>query len=108
MAINGKLIGLLATTATQDVYEAPVGKEATVTFLQVSNRSAASANVTLTLFDASANVTYSLATSLTLPGNSFLNIIMAGKLILEPGDKIRAMASINGAMDIAGSVVEKD
>ena len=108
MAVEGKFFGLLATTATQDAYEVPAGKEGTVTFLQVSNRSSASANVTLTIFDASANLTYSMATSLTIPGNSFLNIVMGGKMILEPGDKIRAMASINNAMDLIGSVAQRD
>lgn len=95
------------TTGTTTPYTCPAGQTALVILAQVANVDGLNgADVTVWWTDASAaDAVTHLTQSVTVPAQSAL-AVLAGKLVLEPGDAIRTSASASGDLEISISVVE--
>jgi hypothetical protein len=109
-------IGHAVTAAGADFYTAPAASAAngpnpegvvTVMGLQVANRTASTATITVSWRDVSnANAQWDFVKDIAVPGNSSINIIDAFRHILEAGDILRAQASANNVFHITGAVSE--
>lgn len=108
--ITAKFFGDELTTSAQDMLEntAASGKVYKVTWLRVTNKDGTSdATVTVTLVDASPSQSVLLAYQINVPAGAAIDIIdKASELFLEEGDKITALASANGDLDLAGTYLE--
>lgn len=97
------------TTSAADVYEV-VGSNtvAYVTQVQAANVDGTNdATVTVWWTDSSnSNKVTRLVKDVTVPAGGSLNCL-AGTLVLEAGDKIRAQASANSDIELSVSAVEK-
>jgi len=96
------------TTSTSDIYQAPnsAGNTAIVLSLMVANVNGSnSADVTLGKYDSSNNLQSYLAFTITVPGSSSLEVV-ANKVVLNAGEKIRGLASANGYLQVITSVME--
>jgi len=95
------------TTTNGTAYTCPSGKTAIVLCLQVTNvDGAVSADATVSWTDASqSGLETCLVKSCPIPAGGALNIL-AGKLVLESGDSIKANASADNKLVLTGSVVE--
>ena len=96
------------TTSLADVYTCPASTVALVKHAQVANvDGAAAADVSVALYDASAEATYYYAKTISVAADAGLKPL--GDLVgavLEAGDKIRGQASAADDLDIILSVVE--
>jgi hypothetical protein len=100
---NAKL--KIQDTAT-DVYECPSATTAIVLGCQVANVSASAEEVEVWWTDASdSNAITRLVKDVIIPAQSSLAPI-AGKLVLEAGDKIRAIGETDDDAEITVSVLE--
>jgi 2-phospho-L-lactate guanylyltransferase (CobY/MobA/RfbA family) len=89
-----------------DVYTCPSATTAIVIGCQVANVSAAAEEVEVLWTDASdSNTATRLVKDVIIPAQSSLAVI-AGKLVLEAGDKIRAVGETNDDAEIVVSVLE--
>ena len=97
----------LAIQATaSDVYTCPSSTTAIVIGCQVANVSASSEEVSVWWTDASgSNAVVRLVEDVVIPAKASLAPI-AGKLVLEAGDKIRAQGQTNNDAEITLSVLE--
>lgn len=95
------------TTTNGTAYTCPSGKTAIVLCLQVTNvDGSVSADATVSWVDASqSNLATPLVKSCPIPAGGALNVL-AGKLVLEAGDAVKALASSNSKLVLTGSVVE--
>jgi hypothetical protein len=92
-------------TAT-DVYTVPSATTAIVIGCQVANVSASAEEVAVWWTDASdSNAITRLVKDVIVPGQAALAAI-AGKLVLEAGDKIRVQGEDNDDAEITVSVLE--
>ena len=96
------------TTSLADVYTCPASTVALVKHAQVANvDGAAAADVSVALYDASAEATYYFCKTVAVAADAGLKPL--GDLVgavLEAGDKIQGQASADGDLDIILSVVE--
>ena len=96
------------TTSLADVYTCPASTVAKITHAQVANvDGAAAADVSVALYDASAEATYYYAKTISVAADAGLKPL--GDLVgavLEAGDKIQGQASAASDLDIILSVVE--
>ncbi|MCF3935001.1 hypothetical protein L1787_16475 [Acuticoccus sp. M5D2P5] len=100
---------LALTTSAADAYTCPDGKTALVTMCQVANVDGSNpAVVTVWWTDASASnaVTRLCLSTTVIPGDAIS--VVAGGLVLEAGDKIRASASATGDAEMSVCVIEED
>jgi hypothetical protein len=89
-----------------DVYECPTATVAIVIGCQVANVSATNEEVEVIWTDASdSNAVTRLVKDVIIPSQAALAPI-AGKLVLEAGDKIRAVGETNDDAEIVVSVLE--
>ena len=89
-----------------DVYECPASTVAIVIGCQISNVSATPEEVEVIWTDASdADAVTRLVKDVIIPAQAALAPI-AGKLVLEAGDKIRAVGETNDDAEIVVSVLE--
>jgi hypothetical protein len=89
-----------------DVYTCPSATTAIVIGCQVANVSAAAEEVEVIWTDASdSNAITRLVNNVVIPAKASLAPI-AGKLVLEAGDKIRAKGETNNDAEIVVSVLE--
>lgn len=96
----------LIQTTTTEVYVATTGVTAIVIGCQVANVSASSEEVSVWWTDASnANAITRLVEDVVIPAKASLAPI-AGKLVLEAGDRIRATGQTNNDAEITVSVLE--
>lgn len=95
------------TMTNGTAYTCPSGKTAIVLCLQVTNvDGTVSADATVSWTDASqSGLETCLVKSCPIPAGGALNIL-AGKLVLESGDSIKANASADNKLVLTGSVVE--
>ena len=100
----------LSTTVSSDVLTCPAEKVLKINTISVSNIDGTNAaDVTVYFYDLSALQRYSLATTVSVPADSTL--IVLGKdapIYLEEGDKIQALASAAGDLEIVISYEELD
>ena len=96
------------TTSLADVYTCPASTVAVIKHAQVANvDGAAAADVSVALYDASAEATYYYAKTISVAADAGLKPL--GDLVgavLEAGDKIKGQASAADDLDIILSVVE--
>jgi hypothetical protein len=89
-----------------DVYTCPSATVAIVIGCQVANVSAGNEEVEVIWTDASdTDAVTRLANNIVIPTKASLSPI-AGKLVLEAGDKIRAKGQVNNNAEIVVSVLE--
>jgi hypothetical protein len=106
MANTFKNAKLKIQDAATDVYECPSATTAIVLGCQVSNVSATAEEVEVWWTDASdADAVTRLVKDVVIPSQAALSPI-AGKLVLEAGDKIRAVGTDNDDAEIVVSVLE--
>lgn len=93
-------------TSVADVYECPANTKAIVLLAQVSNTTAASATATVQWTDSSnSDAVTRLISGVSIPVGASLGCL-DGKMVLEPGDKIQALASVADALELTISVLE--
>lgn len=109
MAEVYKNFGLDVTDSASAAYTCPAETTAIVIHLQAANIDGTmAADVTVTWTDASgSDEPTTLLHTVPIPAGSALNCL-AGKLVLEAGDKIMAEASDANAIFLSGSVLEMD
>lgn len=99
----------LATTSITDVYQAPNGAatdRAVVLSCMVANVDGANAaDVTVAITDAGGLEIAKLANTVNVPADASLEII-ANKLVLKAGEKLRATASAGGDLHVTVSALE--
>lgn len=99
----------LSTTSITDVYQAPntaAGNRAIVLSCLVANvDGTAAADITVTITDSSDNAIAKLANTIPVPADSSLELI-ANKLVLKQGEKLRATASAGGDLEVTVSSLE--
>jgi hypothetical protein len=106
--ITGKTVGAALTTSSADIVtnSAGSGKVFKVNAIYVANvDGAAAADATVGFYDASATATYKLAHTITVPFDATLDLISKA-IYLEEGDKITALASASGDLEIIVSYEE--
>jgi hypothetical protein len=97
---------LKVQTTDSDVYECPSATTAIVIGMQISNVAATSKETTVWWTDASAsNAVTRLVKDVIVPAKAALAPV-AGKLVLEAGDKVRALCTSNDDIEVTVSVLE--
>ena len=103
-----KNIAAHLVTGGTDVYTCPASTLARIVHLQVANvDGVADADVSISLYDASAGGSFYLAKTVTVPADASLKAL--GECVgvwLEAGDKINAVASADGDLDLVAAVIE--
>lgn len=98
----------LTTTSVTDVYQAPAtaGNTAVVMSIMVANvNGTASADITISKTDSSNTLQSYLAYTVPVPNDTSLEIV-ANRVVLKAGEKIRATASSANYFHVTASVVE--
>lgn len=106
--ILGRTVGAALTNVSSDIVVNPANsnKVFKINTLIVANIDGVNnADVTIGIFDASANTTYRLALLVTVPADASLDVL-AKPIYLEEGDKIVALASANSRLEIVASFEE--
>jgi hypothetical protein len=106
--ILGRTVGAALGTSSADIVtnSAGSGKVFKVNAIYVSNVDGAnSADATVAFYDASATATYELAHTITVPADATLDVLSKA-IYLEEGDKITALASASGDLEIVVSFEE--
>lgn len=108
--ITGKTVGAALTTSSADIVSngASSNRVLKINAVYVANiDGSSSAEVTVTWYDASAAATYNLAKTIIVPADATLVVVdKDAALYLEEGDKISALASANGDLEITVSFEE--
>ena len=103
-AIYGKSVGKALTGSSQDILtnSAASGKVFKINAIYVANIDGTSAaEATVTWYDASETTTYNLAKTISVPADATLVVVdKEAALYLEEGDKISALASASGDLEI--------
>ena len=103
-----KLVAAHLVTGGTDVYTCPASTLARITHMQVANvDGTADADVSISLYDTSESATVFLAKTVTVPADASLKAF--GDCVgvwLEAGDKLNAVASADGDLDLVGAVIE--
>jgi hypothetical protein len=106
MANTFKNARLAAGTAAADVYTAGTGVTTIVLQAQVANVGTAAEEVSVWWTDSSAaDAITRLVKDVVVPSQASLSVV-AGKLVLEAGDKLRIQGETNDAAEITVSVLE--
>jgi hypothetical protein len=106
--ITGKTVGAALTTSSADIVtnSAASGKVFKINAIYVSNVDGTNnADVTVGFYDSSNTATYKIASTIMVPADSTLDIISKA-IYLEEGDKITALASASGDLEIVVSYEE--
>jgi hypothetical protein len=105
---NRASVALTGTLIT-DVYQAPnvaSGDRAIVLSCMVANVTAADfADITITVTDSADAALSRLAFGISVPPGASLEVI-ANKLVLKQGEKIRATASVASRLEVTVSALE--
>ena len=106
MALTYKNARQAVGTSYTTVYTCPAATQAVVVAVQVANLTALSANVSLQWLDSSAsNAATRLINALPIPGSTAVSLL-AGPLVLEPGDVLQALASATSSFELSVSITE--
>lgn len=107
MANDFKNAKLALGTTSNVIYTCPANTKAMIILAQVSNiHGTDSADVTISWTDASdSNISTSLVSTVKVPADASFSPI-DGKLILEAGDTLKGLASVNNSLVITVSVME--
>jgi hypothetical protein len=109
-AIYGKTVGAALGTSSSDILTNSAGsnKVLKVNSIYISNIDGTNnADVTVTWYDSSGTATYNLAKTVTVPADATLVVVdKESHIYLEEGDKISALASASGDLEITISYDE--
>lgn len=106
--ILGKTVGAALTTSSADIVTNSSGsnKVFKVNTIIASNVDGTNnANVTIAFYNADNTTSYKIAHVITVPSNASLDVL-SKPIYLEEGDKITALASANGDLEIIVSYEE--
>ena len=106
--IIGRTVGAALGTSSADIVtnSGSSGKVFKINAIYVANVDGTNAaDATVAFYDASATATYKLAHTVTVPADATLDII-SKSIYLEEGDKITALASTSGDLEIIVSYEE--
>lgn len=106
--ITGKTVGAALGTSSSDIVtnSSGSGKVFKINAIYVSNVDGTNnADVTVGFYDASATATYRIAFTVTVPADATLDVVSKA-IYLEEGDKITALASASGDLEIVVSYEE--
>jgi len=106
--ITGRTVGAALTTSSADIVtnSAGSGKVFKVNSILVANvDGAANADVTVGFYNADNTTTYKIAHTITVPADATLDV-MSKAIYLEEGDKITALATASGDLEIIVSYEE--
>jgi hypothetical protein len=98
-----KTVTSVLTTSSATLYTAPTGYTAIILMAQVSNVTSTTKNVTFSHFAGST--TTELLKDFSIPGNDAVSAT-TGKLVLEAGQSIRALADANSSLKVVLSILE--
>jgi hypothetical protein len=109
---------ILTTSTTSTIYTAPVGVTSIILLAQVANVTTQTATVTFghyrnlpILADSQGNgfqagqIFTETIKNFAIPGNDNASLI-AGKMIIETLDSVRAYSSVNGSLKLTLSILE--
>jgi uncharacterized protein (DUF2147 family) len=103
-----KLVAAHLVTGGTDVYTCPASTLARISHAQVANvDGTADADVSISVYDASTEATVYLAKTITVPADASIKAL--GDCVgvwLEAGDKINAVGSADGDLDLVMAVME--
>lgn len=108
VTITGKTVGVALGTSSSDIVtnSSGSGKVFKINAIYVANvDGTADADVTVGFYDSSAGATYKLAHTIRVPADATLDIVSKA-IYLEEGDKITALASASGDLEIVVSYEE--
>lgn len=109
-AIYGKTVGAALTTSSADILtnSAGSGKVFKINSVYVANvDGSSSADATVTWYDAGSTTSYNLAKTISVPADATLVVVdKDAQIYLEEGDKISALASAAGDLEITISYEE--
>ena len=109
-SIYGKTMGGTLSTSNADMVTCPTDKLLKINSIIVANVDGTNAaDVTVQFYNAGDTTSYHLAKTITVPADSTL--VVLGKdapIYLEEGDKIQALASAAGDLEIIVSYEELD
>jgi hypothetical protein len=106
--ITGKTVGAALGTSSADIVtnSGGSGKVFKINAIYVANVDGTNnADVTVGFYDASATTTYRIAFTVTVPADATLDVVSKA-IYLEEGDKITALASASGDLEIVVSYEE--
>ena len=106
--ITGKTVGAALTTSSADILtnSAASGKVFKVNAILVANvDGSTNADVTIGFYNADNTTTYKIANTITVPFDATIDVLNKS-LYLEEGDKITALASASGDLEIIVSYEE--
>ena len=106
--ITGRTVGAALTTSSADIVtnSAGSGKVFKVNAILVANvDGSANADVTVGFYNADNTTTYKIAHTITVPADATLDV-MSKAIYLEEGDKITALATASGDLEIIVSYEE--
>jgi hypothetical protein len=91
------------TTTSTTLYTAPTGYTSIILMAQVSNTSASTKTITFSHFKGST--TTELLKDFSIPANDAVSAT-TGKLVLESGSAVKALASTNSSVKVVLSILE--
>ena len=101
---NAPFSGL--TTSFQDVYTPPSGVTVVSIFSIICcNRSSTATDLTIALTNSANTILSYISFTIPIPVGSSL-VPIPGPIVVKPGQKLRALASANGVIDILISCSE--
>lgn len=106
--ITGKTTGAALTTSSADIVTNPAAsnKVFKINAIYVANVDGVNnAEATVAFYNADNTTSYKLAHTITVPADATLDLI-SKHIYLEEGDKITALASANGDLEIVVSYEE--
>jgi len=106
--ITGRTVGAALTTSSADIVtnSAASNKVFKVNAILVANvDGSVSTDVTVGFYNADNTTTYKIANTITVPADATIDVL-SKSLYLEEGDKITALASTSGDLEIIVSYEE--
>jgi hypothetical protein len=100
-----KTVTHVVTTNNDTVYTAPVGYSGIVLMAQFTNIGSTTESVTFSHYETSTTTETELIKNYDIPIEDAASPL-TGKLILEPGNSIKAQASANSAFKLTLSILE--
>jgi len=102
--------GISVTSTIQDLYQCPAAKTAVVISIRVTNIDGAADDVvTVDVTNSADTKIASIASTITVPANSTLELAGTSKIVLEAEDKLRITGgAASGDLEAFVSVLEID
>ena len=93
-------------SAYDTLYTAPSATTAVLLGVALANKTGNSVTVQVQFADTSASTTHQLLESVSIPGNTTLEVLAGQKYILETGDILKVQAGTASAIDVVLGVME--